>query len=989
MNIHSLHIYGFGKWENYSLDFSKNLTVIFGANEAGKTTIMSFLHFVLFGFSSKVEEEKYRSKTIHAYGGQVTISFDEVSKIIVERIKTDTKEKLTIKDSNGKEISRDTYRQWIKNMDQSYFESIFSFNQLSLQKISQLKGEDLNKYLFSSSVIGSDQLYKVEKMIDKEMDELFKKKGKNQKIAKLLSELTTYYEKQKEYKQNLDQYSQDVLKVEDITAKITNVEKEIDSLLQQLHSKKQLVELKEVIIEVQELEQQLKEMSSLAITEEEMLLFQQLKTQLVTLERELDELTIEIVANKEKLEKLRTNQLSPKQLQELDELLQLGKIYEDKQKEQSIALNQLQNLDQQLEELTIQEGFSFLNEQVIQMNSSSLLKEEISKMLKETNIIDSNLKQTKEELDHLKIAIVKKEEVLASIQAQLLPEEERGILQILLENQQLVKEQEGKKQFILEQLEKKQATYKSEIKNRKRKKQLQNKLGITFLFIGLVLLILSLFFIKQTWLTMSSILLVVIGFVFLFIKRNSKQLDLLKADIEYLEQSLTNYQPHSFIHEEVITAKRQLEIQSDLWGNYQLEKSKLDDLFERLDRLDNQFLKWQDELLLLQQKKKEILNEWQLVDSFEMNQVPIIFDLIVTYKSIYLEKKKIQESYNDQDRWLKEVENKLELFASIFSIDIPRDKNFLLVELNRKRLEVIQEQSMFNEKTQLLEKLELTYKQKLASKEIIYQKLEELMISKSLNNVEDFYVAYEKSKEKKEKELRLAHLKLTLKSTNINQQLMNQYVENPFDEWELEKLENHVENTKLIKNQLLEEKISLANEIRILEEGKSIETITQNYEILKAEYEKTIEKWLELAIAKKKLQRTIRFYMEEKLPHILKVANQHFQYLTNDNYTDILFNEQSQFYVKHQTGEFYTIHQLSQSTKEQVYISLRIALANNIFENDYFPLIIDDGFVHFDEQRTKNILNLLQNLSDHQVILFTCHKHLLNQLSKNKIITIA
>jgi uncharacterized protein YhaN len=81
---------------------------------------------------------------------------------------------------------------------------------------------------------------------------------------------------------------------------------------------------------------------------------------------------------------------------------------------------------------------------------------------------------------------------------------------------------------------------------------------------------------------------------------------------------------------------------------------------------------------------------------------------------------------------------------------------------------------------------------------------------------------------------------------------------------------------------------------------------------------------------------------------------------------------------------FYS-HELSQATAEQLYLSLRFALAKT-FEHDY-PFIIDDSFVHFDAVRTNRTIELIKEIAkDRQVIFFTCHAHLLTYFTEKQII---
>ena len=43
MKIKKAHIDGFGKWHDQDFDFTANPQIIYGPNEAGKTTLMAFL----------------------------------------------------------------------------------------------------------------------------------------------------------------------------------------------------------------------------------------------------------------------------------------------------------------------------------------------------------------------------------------------------------------------------------------------------------------------------------------------------------------------------------------------------------------------------------------------------------------------------------------------------------------------------------------------------------------------------------------------------------------------------------------------------------------------------------------------------------------------------------------------------------------------------------------------------------------------------------
>lgn len=63
----------------------------------------------------------------------------------------------------------------------------------------------------------------------------------------------------------------------------------------------------------------------------------------------------------------------------------------------------------------------------------------------------------------------------------------------------------------------------------------------------------------------------------------------------------------------------------------------------------------------------------------------------------------------------------------------------------------------------------------------------------------------------------------------------------------------------------------------------------------------------------------------------------------------------------------------SDGTVDQLYLALRLAVAENL--TPYAPLILDDALVRFDENRMKQAVEILKDISaNKQVILFTCQK---------------
>lgn len=75
-----------------------------------------------------------------------------------------------------------------------------------------------------------------------------------------------------------------------------------------------------------------------------------------------------------------------------------------------------------------------------------------------------------------------------------------------------------------------------------------------------------------------------------------------------------------------------------------------------------------------------------------------------------------------------------------------------------------------------------------------------------------------------------------------------------------------------------------------------------------------------------------------------------------------------------------SLYQLSRGTVEQVYFALRMAVSEILCE-EKLPVLLDDVFAMYDEERLKQTLKWLAGRSG-QVLIFTCHKREAQMLSE-------
>lgn len=85
-------------------------------------------------------------------------------------------------------------------------------------------------------------------------------------------------------------------------------------------------------------------------------------------------------------------------------------------------------------------------------------------------------------------------------------------------------------------------------------------------------------------------------------------------------------------------------------------------------------------------------------------------------------------------------------------------------------------------------------------------------------------------------------------------------------------------------------------------------------------------------------------------------------------------NDEEGIIVELQNGNYISASRLSIGTIDQLYLSLRFAMLEEICE-ERIPIILDEAFAYYDDERLKNILEyIIKEYSDRQILIFTCTK---------------
>ena len=85
MKISEIYVDGFGVWHDRAwTGLSDGINVFHGPNEAGKTTLMSFIRSILFGFERRSHSKRYEPQKGGKHGGSLSVTV-AAGEIRVER----------------------------------------------------------------------------------------------------------------------------------------------------------------------------------------------------------------------------------------------------------------------------------------------------------------------------------------------------------------------------------------------------------------------------------------------------------------------------------------------------------------------------------------------------------------------------------------------------------------------------------------------------------------------------------------------------------------------------------------------------------------------------------------------------------------------------------------------------------------------------------------------------------------------------------------
>lgn len=172
---------------------------------------------------------------------------------------------------------------------------------------------------------------------------------------------------------------------------------------------------------------------------------------------------------------------------------------------------------------------------------------------------------------------------------------------------------------------------------------------------------------------------------------------------------------------------------------------------------------------------------------------------------------------------------------------------------------------------------------------------------------------------------------------------------------------------------------NVKRQLREIEEDRTLTSLRFDREqVLHALHEAT-EKWVATRLADKVVDRLRHRIEQDRQPQMLQAASAYLQQLTCNKYSRIWTRlGEKALLVNDDQNQSLRVEHLSSGTREQVFLAVRLAMIRDFArKGTELPMVLDDVTVNFDQTRTEAAAQTLMDVArqGQQILLLTCHLH--------------
>lgn len=158
MKLERIHVERYGAWQNLDLPVdSEAVSVFFGPNEAGKTTLMRFVRGVLYGFDDEDAKRLKGADSLAPWGGSLQVQHNGSSWLVRRMGKAGTRGLVTARclDRHAHDSTTDgaaLVRDLVGDVSETVYENVFAIGLPELQTLATLETNEVAEHIYSLSM---------------------------------------------------------------------------------------------------------------------------------------------------------------------------------------------------------------------------------------------------------------------------------------------------------------------------------------------------------------------------------------------------------------------------------------------------------------------------------------------------------------------------------------------------------------------------------------------------------------------------------------------------------------------------------------------------------------------------------------------------------------------------------------------------------------------------------------------------------------------
>ncbi len=947
MKIDRIHIDGFGVFHDKNVNgFQKGVNVLYGPNEAGKSTLLDFIRFTLFEYP-RYKDERRPPLAGGNHGGKLFLKDSSEQDFSIYR---NGNGKDVVFEQNGQELeSLQTYRSLIGNASIDLYKNVYAVTLDELLNVNQLSDSGMEDRIFSMGMgLAGVDFGKFEKGLISHSEDYYKARGSTQVLVNLVDQIQEKETAIRELKGKLSEYDRISSQKDELENTLSELQQSREELSNAKNKYADYSRAYEPYVNYKVAAEELNKLGEIAhfpakLKEDFESCEEQIKattTELGKLEQSVSQLNEEIGSVLWKEEFAEHTHL-------LDFFKTNVKLYQEAISSISQAKEKSRSKNNSREQILQKLGDGFKEEHLLSIEGTFELRSVASEIVEQKQRLQRQLDS--------KLELYNRSE----------KDEKR------LSNQQIQQQDELKSLLINTDSEREKAVLRKTELDTAFQKALQGRVPTqsskTPLILAIVFLVAGLALFAINFLAAGIVLgLAVLSLIFVLVAKQkttgtseSVNANSINKEIESLKSSIEKYDDIKGTHDRIAQELEQSQ------KEVEQIKTELDELKIALKKLDNQ---WAEEL-----KQKGLPAD---ISAQRMGDFLTNVD----------ELKRLSQELNESKRTIESNQKNIKQFEEKLKTIFPDQDNFE----SEKIYELIKSLEAQEKAQGIRDRLEdqlKKKKQELARASSVASQLEkekkELLAQANELNAEAFYNAIEKQSQRDQLEAKKENAASTIKTICGADQLENTLQElDHFTPSELstkkENTESDYETVKQQYDEINRELASINTEIRHILEPDEMYGLQNEKESLQERLKEETKEWLTTKLALEVLNESKQRYEQERQPEVITQTRKYFKAITENAYEDLRISlSEKHVSIIDNRGRHKTVEELSRGTREQLLLALRLGLIEEYEKSaEPLPVALDDIMVNFDVHRAENLAKVLTDFAkDRQVILFTCHEH--------------